>query len=72
MNESTCKLKIMFKKRLEFINEMKASIPGSYPDFPLDISQKASQQVCSQDSSISTETKENVCNGQAQGKGDQS
>ena len=46
MNESPCKLKIMFKKRLEFINEMKETITGSYPDFPLDMSQKASQQVC--------------------------
>jgi len=36
----------MFKKRLEFINEMKATIKGSYPDFPLDMSQKESQQVC--------------------------
>mgnify|MGYP003631857410 FL=1 len=46
MNNDSCKLKIMFKKRLEFINEMKETIPGSYPDFPLDMSQKASQQVC--------------------------
>ncbi len=25
---------------------MKDTIPGSYPDFPVDISEKASQQVC--------------------------
>jgi hypothetical protein len=41
-----CKLKLMFEKRLEFINMMKELIPDSYPEFPLDISQKASQQVC--------------------------
>jgi len=41
-----CKLEQMFLKRLEFINEMKSTISGSYPDFPLDMSEKASQQVC--------------------------
>ena len=41
-----CKLKIMFEKRLNFINEMKSTMPGSYPAFPLDISKKESQQVC--------------------------
>ena len=41
-----CKLEQMFLKRLEFINEMKTSIAGSYPDFPLDMSKKRSQQVC--------------------------
>ena len=41
-----CKLENMFLKRLEFINEMKATIPGSYPVFPLDMSKKESQQVC--------------------------
>jgi len=46
MNENPCKLEIMFQKRLEFINEMKDTIKGSYPEFPLDMSQKASQQVC--------------------------
>tara|TARA_B100000700_G_C14868050_1_gene772000 strand:- start:85 stop:468 length:384 start_codon:yes stop_codon:yes gene_type:complete len=44
MNE--CKLESMFLKRLEFINEMKETIPGSYPEFPLDMSKKESQQVC--------------------------
>lgn len=44
MNE--CKLKLMFEKRLEFIKQMKEEIPGSYPEFPLDISKKESQQVC--------------------------
>ena len=46
MAKSTCKLELMFEKRLEFINEMKESIEGSYPDFPLDMSKKESQQVC--------------------------
>lgn len=41
-----CKLKIMFQKRLEFINEMKNTIQGSYPEFPLDMKKKESQQVC--------------------------
>ena len=46
MNKTTCKLELMFQKRLEFINEMKEAIEGSYPDFPLDMSKKESQQVC--------------------------
>ena len=46
MNEDTCKLEIMFNKRLEYINEMKAAIKDSYPEFPLDMSKKESQQVC--------------------------
>ena len=46
MSDSTCKLELMFRKRLEFINEMKDTIKGSYPDFPLDMSKKESQQVC--------------------------
>ena len=41
-----CKLKTMFDKRLDFINDMKENIPGAYPDFPLDMSKKESQQVC--------------------------
>ena len=36
----------MFDMRLDFIKEMKETIKGSYPDFPLDITQKDSQQVC--------------------------
>tara|TARA_B100000900_G_scaffold250605_1_gene213456 strand:+ start:852 stop:1235 length:384 start_codon:yes stop_codon:yes gene_type:complete len=43
---TSCKLEQMFVSRLEFINEMKATIKGSYPDFPLDMSKKESQQVC--------------------------
>ena len=41
-----CRLKEMFKLRLSFMEMMKETIPGSYPDFPVDISEKASQQVC--------------------------
>lgn len=36
----------MFKKRLAFIEQMQESKPGSYPEFPLDMSRKDSQQVC--------------------------
>ncbi len=46
MADSTCKLELMFQKRLEFINQMKETIEGSYPNFPLDMSKKESQQVC--------------------------
>ena len=41
-----CKLEEMFKLRLSFMKMMKDTIPGSYPDFPVDIAEKASQQVC--------------------------
>lgn len=41
-----CKLKKMFDLRLSFMKEMQETIPGSYPPFPVDISEKASQQVC--------------------------
>jgi hypothetical protein len=41
-----CKLDKMFKKRLAFIEQMQVSKPGSYPEFPLDMSRKDSQQVC--------------------------
>ena len=41
-----CKLEEMFKMRLSFMKMMKNTIPGSYPDFPVDISEKSSQQVC--------------------------
>ena len=44
--ENNCKLEIMFQKRLEFINEMKEVIPNSYPEFPVDMKTKKSQQVC--------------------------
>jgi hypothetical protein len=41
-----CKLSEMFLKREEFIKAMKEKIPESYPEFPLDMSKKDSQQVC--------------------------
>ena len=43
---SDCKLKEMFDLRLSFMKAMQETIPGSYPPFPVDISEKASQQVC--------------------------
>ena len=42
----TCKLDDMFEKRMSFIKMMQESRPGSYPEFPLDLSKKESQQVC--------------------------
>ena len=41
-----CRLEEMFKLRLSFMEMMKETIPGSYPDFPVDITEKSSQQVC--------------------------
>jgi hypothetical protein len=41
-----CKLKEMFGLRLTFMKKMQKEIPGSYPEFPVDITKKASQQVC--------------------------
>jgi len=42
----TCKLDSMFKKRMSFIKMMQKTRPGSYPEFPLDLTKKESQQVC--------------------------
>lgn len=36
----------MFEKRMSFIRMMQEMRPGSYPNFPLDMSEKESQQVC--------------------------
>ena len=36
----------MFKLRKEFIKQIRKDIPGSYPDLPLDMSKKESQQFC--------------------------
>ena len=41
-----CNLRTMFKKRLSFIELMQEIKIGSYPDFPLDMSEKESQQFC--------------------------
>jgi len=42
----TCRLEEQFSKRLSFILEMQDIRKGSYPEFPIDISKKASQQFC--------------------------
>lgn len=36
----------MFKLRTEFIEQIKKERPGSYPDLPLDLRKKESQQFC--------------------------
>ncbi len=41
-----CKLEEMFKLRQEFIDKMNETRPGSYPEIPVDIKQKESQQFC--------------------------
>jgi hypothetical protein len=43
---NNCKLKEMFDLRLSFMKKMQEQIPESYPEFPVDITKKASQQVC--------------------------
>jgi hypothetical protein len=42
----TCRLEEQFSKRLSFIREMQDVRKGSYPEFPIDITKKASQQFC--------------------------
>ena len=41
-----CNLKSMFEKRLSFIKLMQKDKPDSYPEFPMDMVKKESQQVC--------------------------
>ena len=41
-----CNLSDMFEKRLSFIRLMQALKEGSYPDFPLEMTDKKSQQFC--------------------------
>ena len=41
-----CNLSKMFMLRTEFIKQMKQDRPGSYPELPLDLSKKESQQFC--------------------------
>lgn len=36
----------MFELRNEFIDEIRKTHPGSYPDLPLDLKKKESQQFC--------------------------
>ena len=42
----SCNLKDMFDRRLSFIKMMKEMKPGIYPDLPIDIKEKSSQQLC--------------------------
>jgi len=46
MKEKNCNLTDMFEKRLSFIKLMQELKPGSYPNFPLDMTDKQSQQFC--------------------------
>ena len=46
MSSVPCNLKKMFSLRLKFIKMMQKHQPGSYPDFPLDMTKKVSQQTC--------------------------
>ena len=41
-----CNLEKMFELRNEFISEMRSARLGSYPELPLDLSKKKSQQFC--------------------------
>ena len=41
-----CKLNDMFKLRKSFIDMISEMRPGSYPELPIDISKKDSQQFC--------------------------
>jgi len=45
-NDTKCNLQEMFILRNEFIQEMRKTHPGSYPDLPLDLRKKGSQQFC--------------------------
>jgi len=42
----SCDLAKMFILRNEFINQMRKDRPGSYPELPLDLKTKESQQFC--------------------------
>ncbi len=42
----SCKLERMFKLRNDFIAEISACQPGSYPELPIDLKNKSSQQFC--------------------------
>lgn len=42
----SCNLDRMFKLRNQFIDQMRKDRPGSYPDLPLNMSDKTSQQFC--------------------------
>tara|TARA_Y100000310_G_scaffold91181_1_gene88488 strand:+ start:7700 stop:8074 length:375 start_codon:yes stop_codon:yes gene_type:complete len=42
----TDRLDRIFDMREEFMSHLKNSVPGSHPDWPLDLSTKSSQQFC--------------------------
>ena len=42
----TCKLAKMFEMRASFIDEINRARPGSYPELPVDLTSKSSQQIC--------------------------
>ena len=42
----SCNLQDMFRMRREFINEMNEFRPGSYPQLPVNLKDKTSQQFC--------------------------
>ena len=42
----SCKLEQMFKLRETFIDNMRDTIDGSYPELPVDMSLKESQVIC--------------------------
>ena len=44
--KNDCNLGVMFEKRLSFIKLMQDLKPGSYPEFPLEMTDKKSQQFC--------------------------
>jgi len=42
----SCKLEQMFKLRETFIDSMRETIDGSYPELPVDMAEKESQVIC--------------------------
>ena len=46
MRPTDCNLERMFILRNEFIDKMRKELPGSYPEFPIDLRTKDSQQFC--------------------------
>ena len=46
LHNKDCNLSDMFEKRLAFIKLMQSVKAGSYPEFPLDMTEKSAQQFC--------------------------
>jgi len=46
MRPIDCNLERMFILRNEFIDKMRKDLPGSYPELPIDLRTKDSQQLC--------------------------